>query len=85
METFFGASTRNRRGIQVGFVKGSDDRLAAHWVPIIRNALSEVGLASEQTWFDPGDRTLVGGFEKNILYMIVGQKLAIKTTDDKSQ
>lgn len=84
-KTVFGSSTRNRRGIQVGFVKGSDERLAAHWVAIIRNAISEVGLASEQTWFDPDDRTLVGGFQKNVLYVIVGQKPAIKTTDDNSQ
>lgn len=86
-KTSFGTSTQNRRGIQVGFMKGSDDNLAAHWVPKIRNALAEVGLSSEQAWFDPTDRTLVGGFQKNALYLIVGQKPAIKTTpaNDSSQ
>jgi hypothetical protein len=79
-KTWFAASTQNKRGIRVGFMKGSDDKLAAHWVPKIRNAITEVGLSSEQAWFDPTDRTLVGGFEKNILYLIVGQKPAIKTT-----
>jgi hypothetical protein len=84
-KTFFAASTRNRRGIHVGFAKGSDERLAAHWVSIIRNALYEIGLASEQTWFDPADKTLVGGFEKNVLYLIVGQKSAVKATDGNTQ
>jgi hypothetical protein len=86
-KTWFAASTQNKRGIRVGFMKGSDEKLAAHWVPKIRNALAKVGLSSEETWFDPNDRTLVGGFEKNVLYLIVGQKPAIKTTtaNDNSQ
>jgi hypothetical protein len=86
-KTWFGASTQNQRGIRVGLMKGSDDKLATHWVPKIRNALAEVGLSSEQAWFDPNDKTLVGGFQKNGLYIIVGQKPAIKTTmsNDSSQ
>lgn len=76
-KTFFGASTRNRRGIQVGFAKGSDERLASRWVPKVRNALSEIGLTSEQESFNPNDKWLVGGFEKNVLYLIIGQKPAI--------
>ena len=32
-KTVFAASTRSKRGISVGFMKGSDERLAAHWVP----------------------------------------------------
>jgi hypothetical protein len=86
-KTTFGASTQNKRGIRVGFAKGSDERLVGHWVPKIRNALRDAGLASEQEWFDPDDHTLVGGFQKNTLYLIVGQKPAIKTSDsatDKS-
>jgi hypothetical protein len=88
-KTTFGASTQNKRGIWVGFMKGSDELSAAHWVPKIRNALGNVGLSGEQTWFDPTDRTLVGGFQKNVLYLIVGQKPAIKTlaatVNDKDQ
>lgn len=86
-KTWFAASTENKRGIRIGFTKGSDDKLATHWVLKIRNALAEVGLSSEQAWFDPNDRTLVGGFQKNVLYLIVGQKPAVKatTTNDNSQ
>jgi hypothetical protein len=84
-KTLFGASLRNKRGVQVGFARGSDEQLASHWVPKIRNALSEVGLASEQEWFDPNDKWLVGGgFEKNVLYMIVGQKPVINTKTTKA-
>lgn len=86
-KTWFAASTEYKRGIRVGFMKGSDDKLVAHWVPKIRNALAEVGVSSEQTSFDPNDRTLVGGFQKNVLYLIVGQKPAIKaaTANDSNQ
>ena len=79
-KTLFSPSTQNKRGIYLGFAKGSDERLVAHWVPKLRNALSAVGLSSEQKWFDPSERTLSAlGFEKNVLYLIVGQKPAIKT------
>ncbi|MGA2424337.1 MAG: hypothetical protein ABSG07_10055 [Terriglobales bacterium] len=82
--TWFGASLRNKRGIEVGFTKGSDEQLAAHWVPKIRHALSEVGLTSEQEWFDPNDKWSVGGFQKNGLYVIVGQKPAITSKTAKA-
>ena len=85
--TLFGADTENKRGIRVGFTKGSDEKLAEHWVSRIRQSFSEVGLSSEQAWFDPNDKTLVGGFQKNALYVIVGQKPAVKSTavNDSSQ
>jgi len=83
-KTPFGSSVRTKRGIQVGFMKGSDERLVAHWVPKINSALSEVGLTSEQEWFDPKDKWLVGGFEKNVLYVIIGQKPAIMTKAAKA-
>ena len=83
-KTLFGASLRNRRGIQVGFMKGSDEALVAHWVPRIRDALSEIGFTSEKEWFDPNDKWLVGGFEKNVLYVIIGQKPAIRSGATKT-
>jgi hypothetical protein len=76
-KTLFGASLRIKRGIQVGFMKGSDEQLVAHWVPKIRDALQGVGLKSEEERFEPNEKWLVGGFEKNVLYVIVGQKPAI--------
>ena len=79
-KTTFSASTQYKRGVYLGFAKGSDERLAGHWVPKLRDALCTVGLSSEQTWFDPNEKSLSAiGFEKNVLYLIVGQKPSIKT------
>jgi hypothetical protein len=63
-KTYFGASTRNKRGIAVGFMKGSDELLVARWVPKIRNAFKDVGLSSEQEWFDPNEPYIGGRFSK---------------------
>lgn len=77
-KTLFAPSTQYIRGIYLGFAKGSDENLVNHWVPKLRHALSAAGLASEQKWFDPGEKTLSAvGFEKNVLYLIVGPKPAI--------
>jgi len=82
-KTFWGASTSNKRGIEVGFAKGSDEALAAEWVPKIRHALGEIGVDSNETWFGPNDKTLVGGFEKNVLYLIVHNKPELANTTSK--
>jgi hypothetical protein len=79
-KTLFAADMEFKRGIRVGFTTGSDEKLVEHWVPKIRQAFSEVGLSSEQVWFDVNDKTLVGGFQKNALYVIVGPKPAVKST-----
>lgn len=78
-KTYFGASTRNKRGIAVGFMKGSDERLVVRWIKKIRDAFKDAGISSEQEWFVPNDHKLVGGFQKNIVYVIIGQKPVIKT------
>jgi len=84
-KTLFGPSTQNKRGIYLGFAKGSEQRLVDHWVPKLRDALAAVGLSSEQKTFDPNERTLSAvGFEKNVLYLIVGPKPAIKTLADNN-
>lgn len=82
-KTYFGASSSNGRGIKVGFVKGSDEALAAEWVPKIRHALREIGIDSNEAWFDPNDKTQVGGFQKNVLYLIVHNKPEITATTSK--
>jgi hypothetical protein len=74
----FGARTASPYGIVVGFMKGSDPILADKWTGKVRQALGTVGLSSEQWWFDPSDKTLVGGFEKNVLYLIIGPRPAPK-------
>jgi hypothetical protein len=82
-KTWFANSLQNKRGIQVGFTKDTDESLVQHWVPRIRNAFSQIGVPSEPAQFDATDRWLVGGFQKNVLYVIVGQKPAVKSTADR--
>jgi hypothetical protein len=67
-------------GIEVGFMKGSDPLLVKLWVDKVRLALATAGLSSEQTWFDLGDQTLAGGFQRNVLYVIVGPRPAPKAS-----
>lgn len=64
-----------------------DEQLASHWVQKIKNALAEVGLSSRESSFDLNDKTLGRGFQKDVLFLIAGQKPAIKTTtqNDNSQ
>jgi hypothetical protein len=66
--------TAAKYGIEVGCLKGSESPLMEHWIGKIRHALSEIGLRSQKTLFDPSDKTIAGGFQKNVLYLVIDQK-----------
>ncbi len=79
-KTFFGARFTFEHGIDVGAMRGSDMSILTPEIERLKQALSAIGLNSRTTIFDPNDHHSVGGFEKNVLYLVIDHKPETKHT-----
>ena len=70
----FAARFSSTYGVQVGFSKDSEPSLVARWTEKLRSAFSKIGVDCKIVSFDPADKTIPGGFERNVLYLTIENK-----------